>query len=97
MNRYELYVGCNVAGKPTHTPDHVRCVCIELLKVVGLDGATFTDCVGVWRGVEEKTVVCAICTDEPRAVIERFCALVRQTLEQECVMLVVGEPTIEFI
>ena len=97
MKKYDVYVGCNVAGKPTHTPQHVRCVCIELLEVVGLDGATFTEAVGVWKGVEEKTLICTICTDNPYDVIERFAMLVRQTLEQESVMVIESEHRVEFI
>jgi len=97
MKKYDLYVGCNVNGKPEYRVDYVQHVFEQLFEVLGFDGATFTEAVGLWKGVEERTVICTICTDKPYKEIFNLASWIKQHLKQESVMVIESEPRIEFV
>ena len=97
MRKYDLYIGCNVDGKPEYRVDYVRFVCQQALEQAGFGGATFTEAVGLWEGVEELTVICTVCTDRERDDIYSVVGIIRESLRQDCVMVVESEPVISFI
>ena len=97
MKKFELYVGCNVDGKPEYTVDYVRFACKRALEVLGFSGATFTEAVGLWEGVQEHTVICMICTDKPYSEVYNLACWIKHQLKQESVMLVASDPIIEFV
>lgn len=97
MQKFELFIGCNVDGKPEYTTWYVIDACRQALEVLGFDGATFTEAVGLWEGVEEHTVICMVCTERPYADIYNLASWIKQHLKQESVMVVESEPRIEFI
>ena len=97
MKKYDLYIGCNVGGKPEHRVEHVKAVCMQALKTAGFDGASFTEAAGLWEGIEEKTVICAICTDRKREDIFTVASIIREQLRQDSVMVIESEPMIFFI
>lgn len=97
MKKYDLYIGCNVAGKPAYEPAYVRFVCRQLFDVWGFDGATFTEAVGLWKGVEERTVICTICTDKTYDDVCNLASRIKRHLRQESVMVIESEPRVEFI
>ena len=97
MKKFELYVGCNVNGKPEYRVEHVQHVFEQLFDALNFYGATFTDGVGLWKGVSERTVICTICTDRPREEIYNLVGLVKHKLYQDSVMVIESEPIISFI
>ena len=97
MLKFDLYIGCNVDGKPEYRVDYVQFACRQALEVLGFSGATFTEAVGLWEGVEERTVICTICTDKPYKEIFNLANWIKQQLKQESVMVIESEPRIEFI
>ena len=97
MKKFELYVGCNVEGKETHDRGYVRFVIKRALKQAGFDGCTFTEAVGLWKGISELTVICTICTDRPSEEIYKLVGSVKSTLRQESVMVIESNPKIDFI
>lgn len=97
MRKYDLYIGCNVNGEPEYRVDYVRFVCKQALEAQGFDGATFTEAVGLWEGVEERTVICTVCTDCEREDLFAVVGIVRDHLRQESVMVIESEPMISFV
>ena len=97
MHKYDLYIGCSVDGKPEYRVDYVRFVCQQALEHVGFSGATFTEAVGLWEGVEELTVICTVCTDRARDDIYSVVGIIRESLRQDSVMVIESEPIISFI
>ena len=97
MRKYELFIGCNVNGEPEYTVDYVQFVCKQLFEVLGFDGATFTEAVGLWEGIEERTVICTICTDKPYKEIFNLACWIKQQLKQDSVMVVESDPIISFV
>lgn len=97
MRKFELYIGCNVDGKPEYRVDYVRFVCQQALEQAGFSGATFTEAVGLWEGVEELTVICTVCTDRPCADLFSVVGIIRESLRQDSVMVVESNPKISFI
>lgn len=97
MRKYELFIGCNVNGEPEYTVEYVQFVCKQLFEVLGFDGATFTEAVGLWEGIEERTVICMICTDKPYSEVYNLASWIRQQLQQESVMVVESDPKISFV
>ena len=97
MKKYELYIGCNVNGEPEYRVDYVQFACKQALEVLGFSGATFTEAVGLWEGIEERTVICTICTEKPYADIYNLTSWIKQQLKQDSVMLIESNPRIEFI
>ena len=97
MRKFDLYVGCNVNGQPEYDREYVRLVVEQALENAGFDGATFTEAVGLWKGVSELTVICSICTDRERADVFEVAGVVKEHLHQESVMVIESEPRIEFI
>ena len=97
MRRYELFIGCNVDGKPEHATWYVIDVCKQWLDTLGFDGATFTEAVGLWKGVEERTVICTICSDKPYKEIFNLACWIKEQLKQESVMVVESDPIISFV
>lgn len=55
MNNVTAYIGKDHGGKEWTTRDVVR-VCCKALAGVGIDGATFCECSGVWRGETECSI-----------------------------------------
>ena len=94
MQKYELFIGCNVNGKPEFTTWYVMDACRQALEVLGFDGTTFTEAVGLWQGVQEHTVICMICTDRDRDDIHKLAELIKAMLRQESVMVVESDPKI---
>ena len=97
MKRYDIYIGCNVTGKEAYSREVVRFVAEQALTESEFDGCTFTDAIGKWKGETEQTVICTICTDRPREMIQILADIIRNRLHQESVMVVESEPTITFI
>jgi hypothetical protein len=97
MQKFELYVGCNVNGKPEYTTWYVMDACRQALEVMGFDGATFTEAMGLWEGVQEHTVICMICTDRDRGDVHALAGLIGEHLRQDSVMVVESDPRIDFI
>ena len=97
MQKFELYVGCNVNGKPEYTTWYVMDACIQALELLGFSGATFTEATGLWEGIEERTVVCTICTDKPYSEVYNLASWIKQLLRQESVMVVESAPRIDFV
>ena len=97
MRKYDLYIGCNVDGKPEYRVDYVQFVCKQALEAQGFGGATFTEAVGLWEGIEERTVICTMCTDRDQGDIFAVVGMIRDHLRQESVMVIESEPMISFI
>ena len=97
MKKYDFYIGCNVDGKPEYRVDYVRFVCQQALEHAGFGGATFTEAVGLWEGIEELTVICTVCTDRPCDDIYSVVGIIRESLRQDSVMVVESNPKISFI
>ena len=97
MKKYDIFIGCNVDGHPEYDREYVRLVVEQALENAGFDGCTFTDGVGIWKGVRELTVICSICTDRERADVLEVAGVVKEHLHQESVMVIESEPRIEFI
>ena len=97
MQKFELFIGCNVNGKPEFTTWYVMDACRQALEVLGFDGATFTEAVGLWQGVQEHTVICMICTDKPYSEVYNLASWIKQLLRQESVMVVESAPRIDFV
>lgn len=97
MKKYDLYIGCNVDGKEKYDRSYVRYVIEQALGKAGFDGCTFTDAIGIWEGVEERTVICTICTDSKQEDIFKVVGLIREELRQDSVMVIESEPMISFI
>lgn len=97
MKKFELYIGCNVNGVAEYRVDYVQFVCKQALESQGFDGCTFTEAVGLWEGVEERTVICTVCTDRDPGDVQTLAEFVKETLRQDSVMVVESSPRIEFI
>ena len=97
MKKYDLYIGCNVDGKLAHNEDYVRFVCEKSLAVLGFDGATFTEAVDLWEGIEERTVICTICTYKSYKDVCNLARYIKKELNQESIMLIDSEPKIDFV
>ena len=97
MQKFELFIGCNVNGAPEYTTWDVMDACIQALEVLGFSGATFTEAVGLWEGVQEHTVICMICTDKPYSEVYNLASWIKQLLRQESVMVVESAPRIDFV
>ena len=97
MRKFDLYIGCNVDGTPEYRVDYVQFVCKQALEAQGFDGATFTEAVGLWEGVEERTVICTVCTDREREDLFTVVGTIRDHLRQDSVMVIESEPMISFI
>jgi hypothetical protein len=97
MRKYELFVGCNVGGKPEFTTRYVMDACKQVLEALGFDGATFTEGTGLWEGVEEHTVICMVCTDRGRDDVHTLAQFIKAMLKQDSVMVVESNPKISFV
>lgn len=97
MRKYELYIGCNVTGKEAHSPEYVRSIAEQSLTELQLDGCTFTEAIGMWKGESERTVICTICTDCIRERILVVAGIIKDRLEQESIMILESDPKITFI
>ena len=97
MKKFDLYIGCNVHGKEAYSREVVRFVAEQALTELQFEGCTFTDAIGKWKGETEQTVICTICTDRRREMIQILAGLIKDRLKQESVMLVESEPEITFV
>lgn len=97
MKKYDLYVGCNENGKGKYDPAYVRFIIDEILGIKKFDGCTFTDGIGLWKGIGELTVICTICTDRERKDVLEVVGLIKEYLRQESVMVIESDPIISFI
>jgi hypothetical protein len=97
MKKYDLYVGCNENGKGKYDRSYVRFVIEQALENAGFDGCTFTDGIGLWKGVGELTVICTVCSDRERMDVLNVAGIVKEHLRQESVMVIESEPRIAFV
>ena len=97
MTNYDinLTIGHNVSGKPTLTDTDI----IGALRGIGIFGATFIPCIGIWCGEREESTRVEICSVSGEEVtrIKQAIPDVCKRLRQECIMFDCRTSSTEFI
>lgn len=80
MNNVTAYIGRDYGTNEWKTADVVRVAC-QALAAVGIDGATFAECYGVWQGERENSVrldLLAVDADKARKALKWTCRALKQ-------------------
>lgn len=90
-----LFIGHNIGDAPTHSVDSVADACVNVLNI---DGATFSECVGIWRGMRETSTRCEFVVDsnECARILSRVPALCA-ALEQDAMLATIDGARPRFI
>ena len=98
MKRFDIYIGCNVNGKEKYNRSDVCSIVEQELANKGIDGCTFTEAIGKWKGENEATVICTvICSSRKQKDIYTIVGLIKDRLQQESILVMESEPKIAFI
>ena len=90
-----LTIGHNVHGIPSLTDTDI----IKALRYIGISGATFIPCTGIWGGEREESTRVEICgvSAEETARIKQAIPDVCKRLQQDCIMFDSRVSSTEFI
>ena len=80
MNNVTAYIGRNYGADEWTTGDVVRVACKALMGV-GIDGATFAECYGVWQGQPENSMrldLLNVNASEARRALKWICRALKQ-------------------
>lgn len=80
------------ASNHKHYPASVA----EILSEHNIDGFTIEQVYGYWQGVPEKSYKISVAVDDD-SVIDTICEMLRDTYQQDAVMLTSPDNTVKFI